>query len=70
MSDYKRLTKRDGDSVMYARPIESDYIVQIDEEMRERDCEIMHRLCDLEDKLGSGELGDIRALQAEKLVLC
>ena len=58
MKDYKRLTKRCGDIVSYAEPLQSDFIGAIYEEQKERDSEIMSRLAELEDKIESGELCD------------
>ena len=56
MKDYKRLTKRCGDIVNYAKPLQSNFIGAIYEEQKERDSEIMSRLAELEDKIESGEL--------------
>ena len=56
MKDYKRLTKRCGDIVNYAKPLQSNFIGAIYEEQKERDSEIMNRLAELEDKIESGEL--------------
>ena len=58
MKDYKRLTKRCGDIVNYAKPLQSNFIGAIYEEQKERDSEIMSRLAELEDKIESGELCD------------
>ena len=58
MKDYKRLTKRCGDIVNYAKPLQSNFIGVIYEEQKERDSEIMSRLAELEDKIESGELCD------------
>lgn len=58
MKDYKRLTKRYGNIVSYAEPLQSDFIGAIYEEQKERDSEIMSRLAELEDKIESGELCD------------
>lgn len=55
MKDYKRLTKRCGDIVNYAKPLQSNFIGAIYEEQKERDSEIMSRLAELEDKIESGE---------------
>ena len=56
MKDYKRLTKRYGNIVSYAEPLQSDFIGAIYEEQKER--EMMNRLAELEDKIESGELCD------------
>lgn len=56
MKDYKRLTKRCGDIVNYAKPLQSNFIGAIYEEQKERDSEIMSRLAELEDKIERGEL--------------
>lgn len=55
MKDYKRLTKRCGDIVNYAKPLQSNFIGAIYEEQKERDSEIMSRLAELEDKIERGE---------------
>lgn len=47
MKDYKRLTKRCGDIVNYAKPLQSNFIGAIYEEQKERDSEIMSRLAEL-----------------------
>lgn len=54
MKDYKRLTKRYGNIVSYAEPMQSDFIGIIYEEQKKR--EMMSRLAELEDKIESGEL--------------
>lgn len=56
MKDYKRLTKRYGNIVSYAEPLQSDSIGIIYEEQKKR--EMMKRLAELEDKIESGELCD------------
>ena len=64
MKDYKRLTKRCGDIVNYAKPLQSNFIGAIYEEQKERDSEIMSRLAELEDKIERGEL--ISTVQDER----
>lgn len=59
MKDYKRLTKRCGDIVNYAEPLQSNFIGAIYEEQKERDSEIMSRLAELEDKIERGELVEV-----------
>lgn len=59
MKDYKRLTKRCGDIVNYAKPLQSNFIGAIYEEQKERDSEIMSRLAELEDKIEFGELVEV-----------
>ena len=65
MKDYKRLTKRYGDIVSYAKPLQSDFIGAIYEEQKERDGEIINRLADLEDKIENGELCDREEIRKE-----
>lgn len=65
MKDYKRLTKRCGDIVNYAKPLQSNFIGAIYEEQKERDSEIMSRLAELEDKIESGELCDREEVRKE-----
>lgn len=65
MKDYKRLTKRYGDIVSYAKPLQSDFIGAIHEEQKERDGEIINRLADLEDKIESGELCEREEVRKE-----
>lgn len=72
MKDYKRLTKRCGDIVNYAKPLQSNFIGAIYEEQKERDSEIMSRLAELEDKIESGELiskKEVERLQNENAAL-
>ena len=69
MKDYKRLTKRCGDIVNYAKPLQSNFIGAIYEEQKERDSEIMSRLADLEDKIESGELCERKETAMEILIL-
>ena len=65
MKDYKRLTKRYGNIVNYAKPLQSNFIGAIYEEQKERDSEIMSRLAELEDKIESGELCDREEVRKE-----
>lgn len=65
MKDYKRLTKRCGDIVNYAKPLQSNFIGAIYEEQKERDSEIMSRLAELEDKIESGELCEREEVRKE-----
>lgn len=65
MKDYKRLTKRCGDIVNYAKPLQSNFIGAIYEEQKERDSEIMSRLAELENKIESGELCDREEVRKE-----
>lgn len=65
MKDYKRLTKRYGDIVSYAKPLQSDFIGAIHEEQKERDGEIINRLADLENKIENGELCDREEIRKE-----
>ena len=65
MKDYKRLTKRYGNIVIYAEPLQSDFIGAIYEEQKERDSEMMNRLAELEDKIESGELCDREEVRKE-----
>ena len=65
MKNYKRLTKRYGDIVSYAKPLQSDFIGAIHEEQKERDGEIINRLADLEDKIESGELCEREEVRKE-----
>ena len=67
MKDYKRLTKRCGDIVNYAKPLQSNFIGAIYEEQKERDSEIMSRLAEFEDKIESGELCDREEVRKEIL---
>lgn len=67
MKDYKRLTKRCGDIVSYAKPFQSDFIGAIYEEQKKR--EMMRRLAELEDKIESGKLCDRRETVREILLL-
>lgn len=69
MKDYKRLTKRCGDIVNYAKPLQSNFIGAIYEEQKERDSEIMSRLAELEDKIESGELCERKETAMEILIL-
>ena len=72
MKDYKRLTKRCGDIVNYAKPLQSNFIGAIYEEQKERDSEIMSRLAELEDKIESGELcerEEVRKETAKEILL-
>ena len=71
MKDYKRLTKRCGDIVNYAKPLQSNFnfIGAIYEEQKERDSEIMSRLAELEDKIESGELCERKETAKEILLL-
>ena len=63
MKDYKRLTKRYGNIVSYAEPLQSDFIGIIYEEQKKR--EMMNRLAELEDKIESGELCDREEVKKE-----
>ena len=63
MKDYKRLTKRYGDIISYAEPIQSDFIGVIYEEQKKR--EMMKRLAELEDKIESGKLCDREEVRKE-----
>lgn len=65
MKGYKRLTERENDCVKYAKSLTSNYIGAIYEEQKERDSEIINRLAELEDKIESGELGDVKELKQE-----
>ena len=65
MKDYKRLTKRCGDIVNYAKPLQSNFIGAIYEEQKERDSEIMSRLAELQDKIESGKLCDREEVRKE-----
>ena len=72
MKDYKRLTKRCGDIVNYAKPLQSNFIGAIYEEQKERDSEIMSRLAELEDKIESGKLcerEEVRKETAKEILL-
>ena len=69
MKDYKRLTKRCGDIVNYAKPLQSNFIGAIYEEQKEHDSEIMSRLAELEDKIESGELCERKETAMEILIL-
>ena len=68
MKDYKRLTKRCGDIVNYAKPLQSNFIGAIYEEQKERDSEIMSRLAELEDKIESGELCEREEIRKETAI--
>lgn len=68
MKDYKRLTKRCGDIVNYAKPLQSNFIGAIYEEQKERDSEIMSRLADLEDKIESGEIDYVADSKTEQTI--
>ena len=70
MKDYKRLTKRCGDIVNYAKPLQSNFIGAIYEEQKERDSEIMSRLAELEDKIESGELCEREEVRKETARTC
>ena len=63
MKDYKRLTKRYGNIISYAEPLQSDSIGIIYEEQKKR--EMMRRLAELEDKIESGELCDRKEVRKE-----
>ena len=63
MKDYKRLTKRCGDIVNYAKPLQSNFIGAIYEEQKKR--EMMNRLAELEDKIESGKLCDREEVRKE-----
>lgn len=63
MKDYKRLTKRYGNIISYAEPMQSDFIGIIYEEQKKR--EMMNRLAELEDKIEIGKLCDREEVRKE-----
>ena len=63
MIDYKRLTKREHNRVIYVKPLTNNYIGAIYEEQKEREKEIIFRLAELEDKIECGELCEQKTCQ-------
>lgn len=69
MKGYKRLTKRCGDIVSYAKPLQSNFIGAIYEEQKERDSEIMSRLAEIEDKIERGEIDYVATVEPEQTII-
>ena len=57
---YKRLTRRMSDgTAVFAEKSKSFYSAQIYEEAREKNRQILNRLCEIEDKIDQGEIVEL-----------